>query len=135
MLRLIPVLFAFLLGGFHGAAMAQAMPEQAQAEQEQEAEDERVYGELSESDVEAFAEVHYQVRRLERDFAQQLRNRGEDDDPAEMQREMTRERMALIKDAGLTSERYRQILGAVARNEELRSRVEALEADYRENDG
>jgi len=133
MLRLIPILFAFLLGGFHGAVMAQALPDEQQAEQEQEAEEDRIYGELSESDVEAFAEVHYQVRRLERDFAQQLRNRGDDDDPAEMQREMTRERIALIEDAGLNSERYRQILSAMARNEELRDRVEALEADYRGN--
>ena len=113
--------------------MAQALPDEQQAEQEQEAEEDRIYGELSESDVEAFAEVHYQVRRLERDFAQQLRNRGDDDDPAEMQREMTRERIALIEDAGLNSERYRQILSAMARNEELRDRVEALEADYRGN--
>ena len=129
--RLLPIVLLLFFPFASGAVMAQAMPEQAQAEQEREAEEDRVFGELSEEDVEAFARAQLEVRELERDFAQQLRNREEGDDPAEMQQEMTQKRLELIEDAGLSSEMYRRILGAMARNEALRDHVEALQAEYR----
>ncbi|MEA5445886.1 DUF4168 domain-containing protein [Gammaproteobacteria bacterium AB-CW1] len=107
------------------------MPEQQMEQQEQEAEEDAIFGELDREEVDAFASVHYRVVELERDFVQRLRNRDEGQDAGEMQREMTRERLEMIREAGLDSESYQRVRSAMARNEALRDYIEEQELEHR----
>jgi len=116
---------AALLFFLCGSVAAQQMPEQQMEEQEQEAEQERTFGELSQEDVDAFIEAYPKVRELEQGFIQRLRDRDDDVDASTLQREHAEERLELIEEAGLDSERYRQILGGMARSDELRDYIES----------
>lgn len=123
MRKLLAMLVPFFLLP-SGLLFAQQMPEQQLEEQEEEAEEERIFGDLEEEDVDAFAEVHPKVKEREQEFIQALRNREDGQDSAEMQDEFSQERRQMIEDAGLSMQLYRQILSAMARNEELREYVE-----------
>ena len=98
----------------------QAGGQQAQDDDEGEA----FFGELEQEKVDAFAEVYPKVRQLEQDFIERLRNREEGDDTRQMQDDLSRERMELIEEAGLTSEEYRQIVEGMAESEDLREYIE-----------
>jgi len=118
----------FLLGALPLAAQQPPETEGQSGVQQQQRDDdeegEAFFGELEQDKVDAFAEVFPKVRQLEKDFIDRLRNRQEGDDTRQMQDELSRERMELIEDAGLTSEEYRQIVEGMAESEDLREYVE-----------
>ncbi|MCP1728378.1 TolA-binding protein [Natronospira proteinivora] len=123
------LLALILLFGAH-AALAQEPPETdpetspSAQQRDDDDEEEAFFGDLEQSKVDSFAEVHPRIRELEQDFVRRLRDREEGQDTREMQRELSEERLEMIEDAGLTSEEYRQILEGMAQSEDLREYIE-----------
>lgn len=110
---LATVLILFLLPG---AVMAQ--------QSEEDEERQQMFGDIPEADINAFIEVYPDVQAAEQAFVEALRNRSEDQDPAAMQERFSQERRAMIEEAGLSMQRYRQILSAMARSDDLREYIE-----------
>lgn len=110
---LATVLALFLLPG---AVFAQQSDEDSERQQ--------MFGSIPEADINAFIEVYPRVRASEQAFVEALRNRSEDQDPAAMQDQFSQERRAMIEDAGLSMQRYRQILSAMARSDDLRNYIQ-----------
>lgn len=101
------------------------LPAGAIAQQSEEDEErQQIFGDIPETDINAFIEVYPEVRVAEQTFIEALRNRSEDEDPAAMQDRFSDERRTMIEEAGLTMQRYRQILSAMTRSEDLREYIE-----------
>lgn len=110
---LATVLILFLLPG---AVMAQ--------QSEEEDERQQMFGDIPEADINAFIEVYPEVQASEQAYIEALRNRSEDQDPGAMQERFSEERRAMIEEVGLSMQRYRQILSAMARSEDLREYID-----------
>lgn len=101
------------------------LPAGAIAQQSEEDEErQQMFGDIPEADVNAFIEVYPEVRAAEQAFIEDLRNRSEDEDPSAMQDQFSDERRTMIEDAGLSMQRYRQILSAMTRSDDLREYIE-----------
>lgn len=110
---LATVLIVFLLPG---GVMAQ--------QSEEDEERQQMFGDIPEADINAFIEVYPEVQASEQAYIEALRNRSEDQDPREMQERFSEERRTMIEEAGLSMQRYRQILSAMARSDDLREYIE-----------
>lgn len=91
---------------------------------DEESERQQMFGNIPEADINAFVEVYPEVQAAEQSFVEALRNRSEDQDPAAMQERFSQERRTMIEEAGLSMQRYRQILSAMARSDDLREYIE-----------
>lgn len=101
----------------------QQAPQQAPAEMQQSVPD------ISESDIESFADAYVHVQQLNQEYTAKLQAAEDENAATELQQEGQEKMRDAITDSGLTLEEYRQIANAANQSPEVQQRLgEAIEA-------
>lgn len=119
-----------------GLSIAAAMPVMAQPEaptppppQQQERPQPRMPQqqqaniEVSDAEVDKFANVYNQTADVRQEYTQKLQNAEDQQQAQQIQREANEEIKAVIEESPLTVERYQEIARATAQDTELRQRI------------
>lgn len=129
---------AVTLGMASSLAMAQAAGHEDATQQQQhntqQQHDAGQYGaaagqqqvDVSDEQLETYAEAEQKVQEIRDDFQQQMPNAESPEDAQALQQEAQQEMVSAVEDAGLTVEEYNQIASQMQSNPELRERMESL---------
>jgi siroheme synthase (precorrin-2 oxidase/ferrochelatase) len=79
-------------------------------------------GQVSQEDLDSFAKAYAQVEEVQRKYVPKLEN-AEPSDAANLQQEAQQESLQVLKDEGLSAERYNQIATMIQADPALRTRV------------
>jgi hypothetical protein len=79
---------------------------------------------LSDSEVEKFAQAQNKVQSVREDYSGQLRNVEDTEKAREIQAEMQEKMLQAVKDAGMSAQKYNEVSQAAMQDEELRKRIE-----------
>lgn len=128
MKRLSPLMFGLLFAfGVSGAALAQDSYSQQQppAAQGMAPETQEVQN-LSEAEIEKFAEVLPKIETIRADYSQRLEGVSNVEQAEKLQNEARELMVEAVTDSGLEVETYNNIAMALQTNEELRERVQSM---------
>lgn len=119
-----------------GLSVAAAMPVMAQPEapspppqqqqerpQPQMPQQQQANIEVSDAEVDKFANVYNQTADVRQEYTQKLQNAEDQQEAQQIQREANEEIKAVIEESPLTVERYQEIARATAQDTELRQRI------------
>jgi hypothetical protein len=116
----------FTVANVHAGQAEQQTPEEQIGQQQGSQEEEARYGGLDPDEVDAFIRAFPRIRKLEREFADALRELDDPERGADLLQEaLLRGRKEVLEKEGLDSETYRAIQGTMVRNELLREHVES----------
>lgn len=119
-----------------GLSVAAAMPVMAQPEaptpppqqqqerpQPQMPQQQQANIEVSDAEVDKFANVYNQTADVRQEYTQKLQNAEDQQEAQQIQREANEEIKSVIEESPLTVERYQEIARATAQDTELRQRI------------
>lgn len=118
-----------------GLSVAAAMPALAQPEaptppepqqerpQPQMPQQQQADVDVSDEEVQKFADVYNKTAEVRQEYTQQLQNAEDQQEAQSIQREANEEIKSVIEESPLTVERYQEIARATAQDTELRQRI------------
>lgn len=96
---------------------------QPQQQQPQMPQQQQANVDVSDEEVQKFADVYNQTAEVRQEYTQQLQNAEGQEEAQKIQREANEEIKGVIEDSPLTVERYQEIARATAQDTELRQRI------------
>lgn len=109
---------------FGGAAVAQ---EEYQQDPQQQQQQQQQAADVSDEDLEKFAQAEENVRTVQEDYSTQLQEAEDPNKQQELQQQANEEMRSAVSDAGLDVQTYNEISMAIQQDSELRQRYEELQ--------
>lgn len=118
------LLIAISAAGIAGAGQVLAQTQQPQSPPPQPQQpQQQPQIEVSDAEVEQFAAVYTESREIRQEYSEKFQAAGDQQEAQEIQEQMNQEMMQVIEASPLSAERYQQIAGATAQDQELRERI------------